>query len=82
MQYAQITREQERGKSRVRVIIIKELEDVMMLTLTVEETLHKLRLCSAANLMASTVLVDTTTSCIPAKHSPAVNHSIYTKCNS
>ena len=44
-------------------------------TLTVEETLHKLQFCWRANSMASRVLLVTTTSCIPAKHSPPVSHS-------
>ena len=45
------------------------------LALTVDETLHKLLFCSLANAIASSVLLVTTTSCIPAKHSPPVSHS-------
>lgn len=45
-------------------------------TLTVEETLQRLRFCSDASLIASLVLSVTTTSCMPAMQSPAVSHSI------
>lgn len=45
-------------------------------SLTVEETLHKLRFCSFATLIASMVLFVATTSCMPAMQSPPVNHSI------
>lgn len=47
-------------------------------SLTVEDTLHRLRFCSDASLIASIVLLVTTTSCMPAMQSPAVNHSICT----
>lgn len=43
--------------------------------LTVEETLHKLRPALLAASIAVIVFSVTTTSCIPAKHSPPVSHS-------
>lgn len=47
----------------------------VLVVLTVEDTLHRLRFWLEASFTASSVLSVTTTSCIPAMHSPPVNHS-------
>lgn len=56
--------------------LIQIMMIICLSSLTVEDTLHKLRFCSCASLIASSVLFVATTSCMPATQCPAVNHSI------